>query len=137
MTKIHPSIVRFTFAADDSLAYYIDTHALDRKKPHKYYDALPTNVDPDRAGNMKDIMAISNRRWETNRKRPKRFKYAKLIDLGEANDETLHHVMDSNKSKAINEIEAAWLDKTEPSWAAVEHIRNRNWEAAELVFSHA
>ena len=136
MTKIHPSIVRFTYANDDSLAYYIDTHALDRKKPHKYYDALATNVDPDRAGNVKDIQAISDKRW-TNRKRPKRFKYEKLIDLGTANDETLHHTMDSNKSKAINEIERAWLDKSEPSWPAVKHLMNRDYAAAALVFSHA
>lgn len=137
MRSLHPSIVRFTFIANDNLAYYIDTRLLKAGKPHKFYDALPTNVDADRAGNLADIQAISDKRWSSQRRKPKRFKYANPIDLGEANDETLHSIMDINKFKAITEIEEAWLDKREPSWPAVKHLKNREWDKAELVFSHA
>lgn len=158
MRNLATSIVKHHFPADPSLDYYMDMHALKLGKPFKYYDAPPTNVDKDRAGNLQDLAAINDRRWARNLKPRKRRTYTGkpvadvLTDDERAafNEsyaafmkEIVSDELDAarpakeRRSRAIAEIEQCWNDPRQPSYAAVKHLQQREWKNAYSVFSHA
>lgn len=159
MRNLSLSIVKHHFPTNPALDYYMDMHALKRGAPYKYYDALPTNADTDWAGNLADLMKLNDRRWaqhfkSKNRKRVYRGKTVADILTAEER-ETFHEnyknfmneiVSDEldaarpakeRRSRAIAEIEQCWTDPRQPSYAAVKHIQQREWQDARAIFSHA
>ena len=145
MRKLHPSIVLRTRKGHEWWATeYWDTRAMKAGKPYIYRDKDPLDLIENWAGPVKDMHTLNEKRWSERRRKPRRFKYANSHDTtarpNGKDTETwieLEHLMKDNRTKAITEIETAWLDTREPSWPAVKHIREKNWEAAAAIFSHA
>ena len=137
MHKLHPTIVLRTIKGHEWFATeYWDTRAMKAGRPYIYKDMDATDIQPEGyAGRIADMHTLNQKRWNEKRARPKRFKYQKQLDT--AIFDELEHLMKDRQNKALNEIEAAWLDTREPSWPAVKHIKNKEWEKAAAIFSHA
>ena len=156
--RIHMTIVRYCFPANPDLDYYVDTRALKRNRPFKYYNRTAIqaaqNTDSEWAGNLDDLMKLNDRRWAATKKK-RRTIHRDVPTLTAEERETFHenyarfmrdvvseekdsaHVARTRRARAINEINECWLDPRQPSFAAIKPIQNREWQAAELVFSHA
>ena len=137
LTKLHPSIVLRTIKGHEWFATeYWDTRAMKAGRPYIYKDMDATDIQPEGyAGRISDMHTLNQKRWTEKRARPKRHKIVKQLDP--AIFDELEHLMKDRQNRALNEIEAAWLDTREPSWPAVKHIKNKEWEKAAAIFSHA